>query len=125
MAPESESATARHRIDLWLKYACLVKHRSDATEAVKGGLIKLNGQRVKPSTEVQPDDVIELIEPRYRKVVVLALPGRQASKTEAKELYRDETPPPPPIDRAPVYRDPGAGRPTKRDRRELEKWKSR
>ncbi|MGH9458886.1 MAG: RNA-binding S4 domain-containing protein [Thermoanaerobaculia bacterium] len=120
----ADDSSTRHRIDLWLKHACLVRHRADATEGCKGGLIKVNDRRVKPSVEVQPGDVVELIEPRYRKVVVLAVPGRQASKEEARELYRDETPPPPPVPRPPVERERGAGRPTKRERRELERWKT-
>lgn len=121
VASEGENS----RIDLWLKYSCLVKHRAEATEACRGGLVKLNERRVKAATGVRVGDVIELIEPRYRKVVVLAIPPRQASKEEARALYRDETPPPPP--RAPLddhaFREPGAGRPTKRERRELERWK--
>ena len=37
----------RHRIDLWLKHVCLFKHRSEATEALRGGLVKVNGHRVR------------------------------------------------------------------------------
>lgn len=111
------------RLDLWLKHVCLVKHRSAATEACKGGLVKLNGQRVKPASEVRENDVVELTEPRYRRVVVLTVPQKQASKEDARTMYRDETPveeaPPPPV----VTRDRGAGRPSKRERRELEKLK--
>ncbi len=111
------------RIDLWLKHVCLVKHRAEATEACKGGLVKLNGQRIKPSSVLRIDDVVELIEPRYRKVVVLALPDKQVSKELARESYRDETPPPPAIEEPIIYRDRGAGRPTKKERREIEKWR--
>src|SRR5712692_9456452 len=42
----------RHRIDLWLKHVCLFKHRSQATDAIRGGLVKVNGQRVKPAAIV-------------------------------------------------------------------------
>jgi ribosome-associated heat shock protein Hsp15 len=111
------------RIDLWLKHVCLVKHRAGATDACKGGLVKLNGQRVKPASVVRVNDVVELTEPRYRKVVVLAVPEKQASKDDARAAYRDETPPPPTIDEPVVYRDRGAGRPTKKARREIEKWR--
>jgi ribosome-associated heat shock protein Hsp15 len=115
------------RIDLWLKHVCLFKHRAEATEACRGGLVKVNGQRVKPASIVRLDDVVELTEPRYRKVVVLALPPKQASKDESRAMYRDETPPPEPT--APrgsaIERDDGAGRPTKRERREIDRWRGR
>ncbi|MHB0968414.1 MAG: RNA-binding S4 domain-containing protein [Thermoanaerobaculia bacterium] len=114
------------RIDLWLKLVCLVKHRSDATEACRGGHVKINGNRAKPASTVRIDDVIEITEPHYRKVVVLGIPERSIAKPIARTMYRDETPPPP-KDALPAYgigeRDRGAGRPTKRERREIEKWK--
>ena len=114
----------RPRIDTWLKHVCLYRHRSEATEAVKGGLVKVNGARVKPASEVRVDDVIEMSEPRYRKVVVLAVPPRQVSKEEARTHYRDETPELPKEETIGVpVRERGAGRPTKRDRRENEKLK--
>ncbi len=111
------------RLDLWLKYVCIFKHRSAATEACKGGRVKLNGQRVKPAAGVHIDDLVELTEPRYRRVVVLAVPSKQASKDAARTMYRDETPveekAPDPV----ITRDRGAGRPSKRERRELERLK--
>ncbi|MGK2860082.1 MAG: RNA-binding S4 domain-containing protein [Thermoanaerobaculia bacterium] len=115
------------RIDLWLKHVCLVKHRAEATEACRGGLVKLNGQRVKPASTVRLDDVVELSEPHYRKVVVLAIPGKQAAKDAARAMYRDETPPPEPSTSTGrgVDREPGAGRPSKRERRDLERWRGR
>ena len=112
------------RIDLWLKYVCLVKHRSSATEACKGGRVKLNGQRVKPAAGVHIDDVGELTDPRYRRVVVLEVPSKQASKDAARTMFRDETPAPetPPVKDV-IHRDRGAGRPSKKERREMEKWR--
>jgi len=111
------------RIDLWLKHVCVFKHRSAATEACKGGRVKLNGQRVKPAAAVHEDDVIELTEPHYRKLIVLAVPVKQASKEDARTMYRDETPaiekPVPPV----ITRDRGAGRPSKRERRKIERLK--
>lgn len=114
------------RIDVWLKLVCLFKHRSEATEAVKGGLVKLNGTRVKPAASVKPGDVIEISEPRYRKVVVLEIPTGNVAKAVARErIYRDETPEQPKDELAGMFaeRDRGAGRPTKRERREIDKWK--
>jgi ribosome-associated heat shock protein Hsp15 len=114
------------RIDVWLKLVCLFKHRADATEAVKGGLVKLNGTRVKPATSVKAGDVVEISEPRYRKVVVLDLPSGNVSKAQAREtMYRDETPEQPKEQGITGIgeRDRGTGRPTKRERREIEKWR--
>ncbi len=116
-------ASERHRIDMWLKLVCLVKHRSDATEACKGGHVKLNGQRVKPSASVREGDVVELfLGDHYRRVVVRGLPEMNISKETARTMYVDETPvrvkaPVP----AGVFRERGSGRPTKKDRRDLAK----
>ncbi|HVS33427.1 MAG TPA: S4 domain-containing protein [Thermoanaerobaculia bacterium] len=115
----------RHRIDQWLKLVCLFKHRTEATEACRGGHVKLNGQRVKPAAVVREGDLIEFLQgDRLRRVVVSVLPGKQASKDSAKTMYLDESPP---VVKVPVemtvFRERGAGRPTKRDRREMEKWR--
>ena len=114
----------RNRVDLWLKHVCLFRHRAEATDACRGGIVKVNERRVKPSAEVRLNDVIEVTEPHSRKYVVLAIPDKQASKEAAREMYRDESPPPPPRSfiAEVAGRDRGAGRPTKRERREIEKW---
>ena len=112
------------RIDLWLKYVCLVKHRADATEACKGGHVKLNGQRVKPAATVREGDVIEMyLGERFRRIVVSAVPAAQAAKELARTMYVDETPE---QERkvdvvTQILRERGAGRPTKKERREMEK----
>ena len=113
----------RHRIDLWLKLVCLVKHRSDATEACKGGHVKVNGQRVKPAASVREGDVVELfLGDHYRKVVVRGLPEMNISKETARTMYIDETPVrETPVSRTGVIRERGSGRPTKKDRRDIAK----
>ncbi len=121
----------RHRIDHWLKLCCVYKQRSDATDACDSGHVKINGQRAKPSREVKLDDVIEITGTHGRKLVVQGLPVGSIDKETARLMYRDETPPPPPRDgddwlkaalsKAP-QRERGAGRPTKRDRRQTDKW---
>jgi ribosome-associated heat shock protein Hsp15 len=114
----------RHRIDYWLKLVCLFKHRGDATDACRGGHIKLNGFRAKPSSPVKEGDIVELVMgERYRKLVVSGLPETSISKEVARTMYIDETPVvtlPPALSRP---RDRGTGRPTKRERREIEKFK--
>lgn len=118
------------RLDLWLKWACLFKHRAQATEACRGGLVQLNGRRVKPSTDVSEGDVVELGGEWPRRFVILSVPERQMSKEDARASYRDESPPRP--ERAKtesdgLVRERGQGRPTKKERREIERlrrgWK--
>lgn len=116
----------RHRIDIWLKLVCLFKHRAEATEACKGGKVKVNGLRVKPAAAVKPGDVIEFYDTgdHFRRVIVHAVPEGNVSKEVARTMYVDESPVPEKIDViTAVFRDRGAGRPTKRDRREIERLK--
>ena len=83
----------RHRIDVWLKLVCLIKHRSEAAEACRGGHVKINGQRVKPASVVREGDVIEFLQgSRFRRVVVAGLPEKQVSKEMARTMYVDQTP---------------------------------
>ena len=114
----------RHRIDLWLRQVCLFKHRSDATEACKGGKVKINGLRVKPAATVREGDTVEFYDgaDRYRRVIVQFVPEGNVSKVDARTMYDDETP----VqvrEVAAVERERGAGRPTKRDRRDIERLK--
>ena len=114
----------RHRIDLWLKHVCLFKHRTEATDACRGGLVKVNGQRVKPATIVREGDVIEWFAgENLRLVVVQDVPPAQQSKEVARTMYIDQSPPPAPREEARVSRERGAGRPTKKERREIEKFR--
>src|SRR5688500_4335796 len=103
------SPADRHRIDAWLKMVCLFKHRTDATEACKGGHVKINGQRVKPASTVKQGDVVEFyLADRFRKVIVEVVPDKQLSKEDGRTAYTDHSPPPPKIEAAPDYRERGA-----------------
>lgn len=115
----------RHRIDTWLKLVCLFKHRADATEACRGGKVTLNGQRAKPAAAVREGDVIEFaIGDWQRRIVVAGLPGTNVSKEAARTMYVDQSPERPRPDPAgTVFRERGAGRPTKKERREIERWR--
>ena len=114
----------RHRIDNWLKHVCLFKHRADAAEACKGGHVKINGQRVKPAATVRENDVVEFLAgDTYRRVVAVVIPEGQLAKESARTAYLDETPKQERVERDPsvVFRDRGAGRPTKKERREMDR----
>ena len=114
----------RHRIDHWLKLVCLFKHREEAAEACRGGHVKINGLRVKPSAPVRQDDVVEFLHNDvFRRVIAVVLPDGQLSKEAGRTAYIDETPV---VEKQPAeagsFRDRGAGRPTKRQRREMENF---
>ena len=114
----------RHRIDVWLKQVCLMKHRSEAAEACRGGKVKINGQRVKPAAPVRAGDVVEFMQDtHYRRVVVETLPEGPVSRQVARSLYRDETPKQESDILRVALRQRGSGRPTKRDRREVDKFR--
>jgi ribosome-associated heat shock protein Hsp15 len=113
------------RIDKWLWAARFFKSRTLAAAACAGGKVDVNGDAVKPSRAVRPGDLLNVTLPRIRRIVrVTALAERRGGAAEAAALYDDLTPPPPPRETRPgppAYRPPGAGRPTKRQRRHIDR----
>ncbi|MGA5272816.1 RNA-binding S4 domain-containing protein [Streptomyces cellulosae] len=112
------------RIDSWIWSVRLVKTRSMGAAACRGGHVRVNGERVKPSHSVRVGDEVRVrVETRERVVVVKRLIRKRVGAPVAVQCYVDNSPPPPPREAvAPAgIRDRGAGRPTKRDRRELER----
>ena len=114
------------RIDRWLWAARLFKTRSQASRACAAGEVKCNGISVKAAKAVKLGDQIDALTPGGpRIVVVLLLSDKRGPAAVARTLYDDRTPPPPPREERQAARDPGAGRPTKRDRRLLVRFRSR
>jgi ribosome-associated heat shock protein Hsp15 len=112
------------RIDSWIWSVRLVKTRSQGATACRGGHVRVNGERVKPSYSLRVGDEVRVRqEGRERIVVVKRLIRKRVGAPVAIQCYVDNSPPPPPRGAvAPIaLRDRGAGRPTKRDRRELER----
>ncbi|MFD7698589.1 RNA-binding S4 domain-containing protein [Streptomyces caelestis] len=112
------------RIDSWIWSVRLVKTRSLGAAACKGGHVRVNGERVKPSHSLRVGDEVRLrAETRERIVVVKRLIRKRVGAPVAVQCYIDNSPPPPPREAvAPAgVRDRGTGRPTKRDRREMER----
>lgn len=111
------------RVDKWLWTARLVKTRSLATEAVKGGRVHINGIAVKPSREVAQGDEIQLtVGPIRRTVIVRGAAERRVSASEAAKLYDETEESIAERERQAELRRLGGpldlgGRPTKRDRR--------
>ncbi|HWG15740.1 MAG TPA: RNA-binding S4 domain-containing protein [Streptosporangiaceae bacterium] len=113
------------RVDSWIWSVRLVKTRSAAASACRAGHVRVNDTRVKPSHTIRPGDEIRVRqEDRERIVEVVRVISKRVSAPAAAECYADHSPPPPPREHSvPVAdRDRGAGRPTKRDRRTMEKW---
>jgi len=116
------------RIDKWLWAARFFKSRTLAAAACNGGKVDVNDQAVKPSRVVRAGDLLKITLPRAKHVVrVATLTDRRGPGAAAARLYEDLTPPPPPREAriAPTaYRPPGAGRPTKRERRLMDRLTS-
>ncbi|MBT2392499.1 RNA-binding S4 domain-containing protein [Streptomyces maoxianensis] len=112
------------RIDAWIWSVRLTKTRSQAASACRAGHVRVNGERVKPAHALRAGDQVRVFHAgRERLVVVSKIVRKRVGPTVAVECYVDNSPPPPPREfTAPVaVRERGAGRPTKRDRRELER----
>ncbi|MFD6418807.1 RNA-binding S4 domain-containing protein [Streptomyces sp. NPDC060194] len=112
------------RVDTWVWSVRLTKTRSQAAAACRAGHVKVNGAQVKPAQAVKAGDRVRVFHAgRERIVEVKRLVRKRVGPPVAVECYVDHSPPPPPresVAAVPV-RDRGAGRPTKRDRRELER----
>ena len=120
------------RLDKWLWYARFFKTRSLAAKACNAGKLRLGGTLVnKAHHKLKPGDVLTFPQGNHIRVIrVLALAERRGPATEAQTLYEDLKPPEP-ANRLPrqsgsggLARERGAGRPTKRERRALERLKS-
>lgn len=113
------------RVDKWLWAARFFKSRSLAAAACDGGKVDLNEQAAKPSRAVRPGDLVRVTLPRGKKLVrVVLLSERRGPGAQAALLYEDLTPPPPPREARippPVIRPRGLGRPTKRERRLIDR----
>ena len=117
------------RIDQWLHAVRITKTRSDAAAACRGGHVTVNEKAAKPSTPVEVGDRVEaLINQRTRIVEVSAVLTKRVGAAVAVDCYVDHSPPPPERDTLrPLFgvRDRGAGRPTKRDRRQIDRLRGR
>jgi ribosome-associated heat shock protein Hsp15 len=113
MAADEEAV----RVDSWIWSVRLTKTRSLAAAACRG-------QRVKPAHILRSGDEVRLRADGFERIVVVSrLIRKRVGATVAAECFIDNSPPPPPREEVAVVavRDRGAGRPTKRDRRELER----
>jgi ribosome-associated heat shock protein Hsp15 len=119
-------AGAGLRLDKWLWYARFCKSRSLASQLCREGRVRVNRAVVaKPNHTVRPDDVLTFAQGHHVRVIrVVALGVRRGPASEARGLYEDLAPPaamPPPLEAVTGLREPGSGRPTKRERRDTDR----
>lgn len=119
---------ASARIDAWIWAVRIVKTRSAAAQACRSGHVKVAGVAVKPSHTVVPGDRISIwVDHKQWDVEVVETLNKRVGAPIARAAYIDHSPPPPPkeIFAALPRRDRGAGRPTKRERREIDRLMGR
>jgi len=118
------------RLDRWLVAVRVYKTRGDATDACAGGKVRVNDRPSKPSSPVRVGDrVVARVGDRERDVEVVRLIEKRVGAAIAAECFVDHSPPVEPRQRKlnpkVAEREAGAGRPTKRDRRAMEKFRGR
>ena len=115
------------RIDKYLWAIRVFKTRTEATEACNGGKVKIGGVNAKPSKDVRPGDIISVkkgavnytfrvIDGLDKRVGAKLVPDYAENLTPEEELQKLRAP----VETFFVTRDRGAGRPTKKDRRDIE-----
>ena len=114
----------RQRIDKWLWHARVVRTRSAAAALSDSGLVRINGARIDTSSRpVRPGDVVTIaLDRNVRILKVIGFAERRRSADDARDSMRISAPPPNRSKGAAGRgRDEGAGRPTKRERREIDR----
>lgn len=116
------------RVDAWLWAVRQFKTRSAATAACRAGHVRVNGERAKAAQPVRPGDELRVrVNGFDRHLVVRRTIVKRVSAAVAATAMDDLTPPPPPRTEQAIVpvRDRGAGRPTKRERRDLDRLRGR
>lgn len=130
MALDRDSGAESQRLDVWLCNARFLKSRTLAQSLIADGKVRLNRERItKPSQLVKAGDVVTLsLGPRVRVIEIKAFAARRGPALQAAALYAELTPKPTSISNAAeqtkprqAVRDSGSGRPTKRDRRRIDR----
>jgi len=118
----------RQRIDKWLWHARVVRTRSAAAALSDSGLVRINGARIDTSSRpVRPGDVVTIaLDRNVRVLKVIGYAERRGSAETVRTLYEDLTPPAAPRpEPSGGEREEGSGRPTKRERREIDRLQGR
>lgn len=121
-------AASSVRVDVWLWAIRVYKTRSAATTACRAGHVRVGGERAKAAQPVRAGDELRVrIQGFDRILVVRQLLTKRVGAPVAATAYDDLTPPPPPRELTPAVpvRDRGSGRPTKRERRDIDRLRGR
>lgn len=116
------------RVDSWTWAVRLFKTRSQATAACRAGHVRVNGERAKAAQPVHIGDEVRVRSAGFDRILLVRrLLTKRVGAADAALAYTDLTPPPPPRSEAALapLRDRGAGRPTKRERRDLDRLRGR
>jgi len=130
VAKQHHEQEPTQRLDKWLWAARFYKTRGLAVEAISGGKVHLNDNRVKPSRTVKADDILTISKPPYEhKITVLGLNAHRRPAVEAQQLYVES---PESIEKRQALQEEiknqplgfrhDKGRPNKRDRRHIIKF---
>jgi ribosome-associated heat shock protein Hsp15 len=126
MAGQGDDDPVSVRVDAWLWAIRICSTRSAATTACRGGHVKVNGTAAKAAQPLQVGDRVTCyVHERHRDLEVVRLLSKRVGAPVAVECYVDHSPPPPPRDPLMTFASPPAGRPTKRDRRHLDRLRGR
>ncbi len=116
------------RVDAWMWAIRLFPTRTAAKAACTASHVKVNGANAKPAQPVRVGDTVRALTPGGERIVVVTgLLEKRTSAALAVQNYDDHSPPSPPKESRVVVarREPGSGRPTKRDRRRIERLRGR
>lgn len=135
------ASASGQRLDKWLWFARVVKSRTQAAGLVTSGKVRVNRAKVdKPAHGLKPGDVVTVsVGRKIRILKVVAAGVRRGPASEAQGLFEEVMPAVAapvagaqsrsrvdrPATAQPAEREPGAGRPTKRDRRLIDEWRGR
>lgn len=129
-ASGGDPRAASQRLDKWLWFARVAKSRTLSAALVTGGKVRVNRAKVdKPAHVLKPGDVVTVsVGPKVRVLRMVAAGTRRGPAAEAQGLFEELTPRIEPqtaqAGASAAVRDQGAGRPTKRERRQIINFKS-
>lgn len=116
------------RVDSWLWAVRVYRTRSAATAACRAGHVRVDGDKAKAAQPVRPGDEVRVRIAGVDRILVVRQPiTKRVGAPLAAQAAEDRTPPPPPRESVAFVplRDRGAGRPTKRDRRDMDRLRGR